>query len=107
MSKLFSTLCLVVSLAVCSSGCTNTSRGSNEQHRRAGTVINDSTITAEIKGKYIADSEVSAFRIDVDTFKGVVTLSGTVPSQRAYDRAVQLARETKGVARVISKLTIR
>src|SRR4051812_4310749 len=100
MTKMFSIVCLVISLIFCATGCTNTSKGAGAEHRNPGTVINDATITADIKSKYVADSEVHAFRIDVDTFNGVVTLNGTVPNQTAYDRAIRLARETKGVQKV-------
>jgi hyperosmotically inducible protein len=106
MTKIFRMLCLVISLLVSVSGCTNASRGSGTE-RGPGTVVDDAAITTDIKTKFIADNEIRAFRIDVDTYKGVVTLSGTVPNQTAYDRAVRLARETKGVVQVVPKLTIR
>jgi len=53
------------------------------------------------------DDHVSALAIDIDTDDGVVTLSGTVKSTAEHDRAVQLARETEGVKRVVDRLHIR
>src|SRR5207302_5909068 len=50
----------------------------------AGKAIADATadarVTAAIKAKLVADSELSALSISVNTTDGVVTLSGTVPS---------------------------
>ena len=53
-----------------------------EKADKAGEAIKDTSanvrITTAIKAKLIADSGLSAFKIDVDTADGVVTLSGTV-----------------------------
>ena len=66
----------------------------------------DPGITTAVKTKLAADDQVKAYQIDVDTDDGVVTLSGAVQTQAAKDRAVQLARETDGVARVEDRLTV-
>jgi hyperosmotically inducible periplasmic protein len=66
----------------------------------------DPGITTAVKSKLAADDTVKAYQIDVDTSGGVVTLSGAVQTQAAKDRAVQLARETDGVARVEDRLTV-
>ncbi|MEX2272909.1 MAG: BON domain-containing protein [Vicinamibacterales bacterium] len=66
----------------------------------------DPGITTAVKTKFAADETVKAYQIDVDTSEGVVTLSGAVQSQAAKDRAIQLARETDGVARVEDRLTV-
>jgi osmotically-inducible protein OsmY len=49
---------------------------------------------------------VRARTIDVSTTDHVVTVSGTVRSQGEHDRAVELARETNGVTRVVDHLTV-
>jgi hyperosmotically inducible periplasmic protein len=66
----------------------------------------DPGITTAVKSKLAADDTVKAYQIDVDTRDGVVTLTGTVPTAAARDRAVQLARETDGVTRVEDRLTV-
>jgi osmotically-inducible protein OsmY len=66
----------------------------------------DPGITTAVKSKMTADDTVKAYQIDVDTQGGVVTLTGTVASAAARDRAVQLARETDGVTRVEDRLTV-
>jgi osmotically-inducible protein OsmY len=66
----------------------------------------DPGVTTAVKTKLAADDTVKAYQIDVDTNGGVVTLSGTVQSQAAKDRAVQLARETDGVSSVDDRLVV-
>lgn len=66
----------------------------------------DPGITTAVKSKMAADDTVKAYQIDVDTQGGVVTLTGTVASTAARDRAVELARGTDGVTRVEDRLTV-
>ena len=74
---------------------------------QAKEAISDGSLTAKIKSKMALDDTVKASGIDVDTSRGVVTLSGTVRSQAERVRAVQLARETQGITSVVDHLTIR
>jgi hypothetical protein len=82
-----------------------------EKARKAGDVIADATAnartTASIKTKLVEDKGLSAFKIDVDTTDGVVTLSGTVGSYEEIDRAIKLALDTDGVYRVVSTLQVK
>ncbi len=77
-----------------------------QKDQSAGEVINDQWITTKIKTQLATDSEVSALRINVDTEKGVVTLSGTVKSKKEAKKARQIAHETKGVTKVVDKLKV-
>ena len=74
--------------------------------KTVGETIDDATITTRVKTAYINDPVVGALRIDVDTFKGVVTLSGRVKSKDEEQKAIQLARSIKGVTDVRSTLQI-
>ena len=74
--------------------------------RSVGEVTSDATITSTVNSHYIKDGMVKARTINVDTYNGVVTLYGTVPSQAVADRAVEIARGVKGVRQVVSKLSI-
>ena len=74
--------------------------------RSAGRIADDAAITASVKTRLAKDDLTSLIDIDVDTYNGVVTLYGKVPNQRALDRAVALARNTRGVRRVVSKLAV-
>ena len=67
--------------------------------------LSDGALTAKIKSKMTLDDTVNARSINVDTKDRVVTLTGTVASERERERAVALAKETNGVARVEDKLT--
>src|SRR4051812_5331374 len=67
----------------------------------------DPTITTRVKTALINDPVVGAARIDVDTQKGVVTLSGRVRSKDEEAKAVAVARSIKGVADVKSTLEIQ
>jgi hyperosmotically inducible protein len=77
-----------------------------EDERSPGQISRDADITASINAQYVKDDLVSAMAVNVYTRYGVVTLRGTLPSTRAVERAITLARNTKGVARVISRLTV-
>lgn len=77
-----------------------------EAANKAGEVLSDGALTAKIKSKMALDDTVRARTIDVSTTDRIVTLSGNVRSQSEHDRAVQLARETAGVTRVVDHLTV-
>lgn len=67
----------------------------------------DARITAGIKAKLVADLELSALKISVNTTDGVVTLSGTVSSEEKIARAMNLALSFDGVREVISTLQVK
>ena len=77
-----------------------------EVANKAGEVLSEGAVTAKIKSKMALDDLVKARSIDVSTTKGVVTLGGTVTSAAEHDRAVQLARETTGVTRVVDQIGV-
>lgn len=83
-----------------------TAEASYAASRFSGT-MSDSALTAKIKSKMALDDNVEAHSIDVDTSGSIVTLTGVVASASERERAVSLARETKGVTRVVDKLRIR
>jgi hyperosmotically inducible periplasmic protein len=72
--------------------------------QKTAEVVTDAEITTAVKTKLLADTTVGGLKIDVDTSKGVVTLTGEVKSTAEKNQAIHLARETKGVKRVVSKL---
>jgi hypothetical protein len=73
---------------------------------RAERALSAAGLTAKIKSKMALDDTVAASRIDVDTDGHVVTLSGSVDTESARNRALQLARETEGVTSVVDKLRV-
>ena len=74
--------------------------------KTVGETIDDATITTRVKTAFLNDPVVGGLRIDVDTFKGVVTLSGRVKSKEEEQKALQVARTIKGVLDVKSTLVI-
>jgi osmotically-inducible protein OsmY len=74
--------------------------------KTVGEAIDDTTITTRVKTAMLNDPAVGGLRIDVDTFKGVVTLSGSVKNQAEKNQAVSLARRTPGVTEVKDALQI-
>ena len=68
--------------------------------------LDDDTITVRVKTVFINDPLVGGERIDVETFKGVVTLAGRVKTKQHEEKAIALARTVRGVTSVQSKLTV-
>jgi hyperosmotically inducible protein len=78
----------------------------SQESRTAGETIDDQRITASIKTQLLADTEISGLDINVDTFKGIVTLKGVVGSAHEAEKALQIAKSVKGVSGVESKLFV-
>jgi len=74
--------------------------------RTVGEVVTDAGITMSVKGKLLDDPQVKGLKIDVDTREGVVFLTGSVGSDVEKDKAIQLAKDVKGVLEVKANLTI-
>jgi len=74
--------------------------------KTVGETIDDATITTRVKTSLLNDPDVGGLQIDVDTFKGVVTLSGRVRAKAEEAKAVALARKIDGVADVKSTLQV-
>jgi len=74
--------------------------------KTVGDAIDDTTITTRVKTAMLNDSQVGGMKIDVDTFKGVVTLSGRVKNQAEHDQAIAIARKTSGVVEVKDALQV-
>ena len=66
----------------------------------------DMWITTDTKARLLADSRTPALEINVDTWNGVVTLFGSVPSRAARAAAEADARQVSGVERVVNELQI-
>lgn len=67
----------------------------------------DARITTEIKGKFAVESDLSTLKISVNTTDGVVTLSGTVSSAEAIQKAMKIALAVDGVSQVVSTLQVK
>jgi len=82
--------------------CASTSKQSG-----TGEYVDDSVITTKVKSLLAADDFLKSFEISVETYKGVVQLSGFVDSQKAVDTAGQIARSVGGVKSVKNNLNVK
>lgn len=73
---------------------------------KTGEVLSDAAITSAVKTKFLAEPGVPGTSINVDTNNHVVTLTGTVKSKAEMDKAMAIARDTKGVKRVVNHLKV-
>jgi len=72
------------------------------------TELSDSVITTKVKAEFAKDKEVSATHVKVDTdANGVVTLSGTAKSKAEAEKAVTIAKNTKGVTSVKNDIVVQ
>jgi hyperosmotically inducible protein len=82
-------------------GCSSTA-----EHRSTGAFIDDSTITAKVKGAFVKDEVVKAIDVKVDTYNGAVQLSGFVETAEQRTRAEQIARGVAGVRDVTNNVQL-
>jgi len=80
--------------------------GSRTQER-PGEYVSDSWITTKVKAALVDDPQVKATEVNVETFKGVVQLSGFVSSTAAMNQAVYVTRNIKGVTSVKNDMRIK
>ena len=81
--------------------------GATATREGTGEYVDDSVITAKVKTAIFNDSSLKVNEINVETFKGVVQLSGFVRSQADVDKAVQVARGVAGVKSVKNDMRIK
>ena len=91
-------LMLIAPFAACASTRTQESTGE---------YVDDSVITTKVKSLLAADDFLKSFQISVETYKGVVQLSGFVNAQNAVDKAGQIARSVNGVTSVKNNLIVK
>ena len=95
--------CLVLLMLLATfAGCASTRTQSS-----AGEYVDDSVITTKIKALIAEDDFLKSFQISVETYKGVVQLSGFVNSKDAANKAGQIARSVKGVTSVKNNLIVK
>src|SRR5258706_8192563 len=83
-------------------GCASTSK-----QEGTGEYIDDTAITTKVKAEVFNEPSLKSAEINVETFKGVVQLSGFVRSQADINRAVEVARNVKGVKSVKNDMRVK
>jgi osmotically-inducible protein OsmY len=99
VSKRITALFFITLLAV---GCAST-----PTRESTGQYFDDSVITAKVKAAVFNESTLKSSEINVETFKGVVQLSGFVSSQTDINKAVQVAEGVGGVKSVKNAMTVK
>jgi hyperosmotically inducible protein len=69
-------------------------------------VLDDAAVTTRVKARLVADPDVNAFHIDVDTIDGRVTLNGKVATDYQRQEAAELASRTEGVVSVVNLIQV-
>ena len=80
---------------------------STPKQESTGEYVDDSVITTKVKSLLAKDDFLKSFQVGVETFKGTVQLSGFVGSQKAVDKAGEIARSVKGVTSVKNNLVVK
>jgi osmotically-inducible protein OsmY len=93
-------MCLVFVVALISCAGSRTSESS-------GQYVDDSVITTKVKSAFLADPDVKSLDISVETFKGVVQLSGFVNNTEQVDKAVEITKSVEGVSSVKNSLIVK
>jgi hyperosmotically inducible protein len=91
-------LMLIAGIAACAS----TSKRSG-----TGEYVDDTVITTKVKSLLAADDFLKSFEISVETYKGIVQLSGFVNTQDAVNRAGEIAKSVQGVSSVKNNLNVK
>lgn len=72
-----------------------------------GQTVSDASISTAVQTKLTGDRVSNFTRVDVDTERGIVQLSGVVPSWEHKSRAEELAKQVNGVRQVNNNLQIQ
>jgi len=83
-------------------GCAGT-----RTHEATGQYVDDSVITAKVKAAVLGEPGLKVSEINVETFKGVVQLSGFVSSRDDIKSAIRVASAVDGVKTVKNDMQLK
>lgn len=83
------------------------SMASTSKGESAGEYVDDSVITTKVKAAVFEDASLKATEINVETYKGIVQLTGFVKSRADIDKAVKIAHGIKGVKSVKNDMIVK
>jgi osmotically-inducible protein OsmY len=92
--------CIVVFASLL--GCASTAK-----QEGTGEYVDDTVLTSKVKAAIFNEPSLSSAEINVETFKGVVQLSGFVNSQADINKAVQVTRGVPGVVSVKNAMRLK
>ena len=83
-------------------GCASTAK-----HEGTGEYVDDTVITGKVKAAILKEPTLKSAEINVETFKGVVQLSGFVSSAANESTAVKVATNVEGVKSVKNDMRLK
>ena len=98
----YSSVILIAVICILTAGCAST-----RTQESPGEYVSDTWITTKVKTLLAKDSVVKATEVNVETFKGVVQLTGFVTSRAAIDQAVLIANNVEGVKSVKNDMKVK
>jgi len=101
LSRYFSAVFLALTLA------TVAACASSSKQEGTGEYVDDTVITTKVKTAIFNEPSLKSAEINVETYKGVVQLSGFVSSQSNINKAVEVARRVAGVVSVKNDMRIK
>ena len=93
---------LAILAVVAMTGCAATSKSES-----TGEYVDDTVLTTKVKKEIFDEPGLKSAEINVETFKGVVQLSGFVSSQENANTAVRVAKNVKGVTSVKNDMRVK
>ena len=98
----FVTACLLALTFLAAAGCAST-------HKQEGTgeYVDDTVVTSKVKAAILNEPGLSSADVNVETFKGVVQLSGFVNSKADSSKAAAVARSISGVTSVKNDIRLK
>jgi osmotically-inducible protein OsmY len=101
ITRKFATLVGILFVAI-TLGCASTAK-----QEGTGEYVDDTVITTKVKAAILNEPTLKSAEINVETFKGVVQLSGFVTSQAAENKAIEVARTVGGVKSVKNDMRLK
>lgn len=80
---------------------------SDSKQQSVGSYIDDATVTTRVKAALAEDKQVRVTQVNVETYRGVVQLSGFVDSESDVRRAAEVARTIPGVKSVKNDIRVK
>jgi len=78
-----------------------------DTRRSAGETMDDSALTAKVKTALLKDDDVSGLAVNVNSYRGVVQLTGFVDDENQRTKAESIAQQVEGVTSVKNDLRVK
>jgi osmotically-inducible protein OsmY len=101
ITRRFATLTAALLMAT-ALGCASTAK-----QEGTGEYVDDTVITSKVKAAIFGEPTLKSAEINVETFKGVVQLSGFVGTQVAENKAIEVTRTVPGVKSVKNDMRLK